>query len=445
MSIWFVTLVRAELSRPPSAAFAQSMARFRLCVLLIVRVAFAVSGFALLGIGAWAQGASSADCNALGSNPLTFVSLPGRPFSTVSTSDGCWLFASIMPGRPTYVNGVVVLRRRGDADIRIDRVVPINGQSVAMTITHDGRLLIDCAGDSVVFLDVQRLIRGDSNPIMAYMSDGIGSETTYVNVTSDDKFLFVSNEGTASISVINLELARKNGFSKDSIVGKIHVGDKPIALSFASNGKLLYTTSEVAPAEWHWPVRCKPESPLAARPTSLRPEGVISVIDVESAEIHPEKAVLAHVPAGCSPVRAALSADSKTIWLTVRNDNALEGFTTAKLITDPQNARVAWVPVGSSPVGLVLVPGTEYALVANSNRFAADANNPQYLDVVDLKRASQESGSAIIGRIQAGAFPREFGHSPDGRTIFLSNFLSQNIEVIDVENLPIEPIGTPRN
>jgi YVTN family beta-propeller protein len=44
-----------------------------------------------------------------------------------------------------------------------------------------------------------------------------------------------------------------------------------------------------------------------------------------------------------------------------------------------------------------------------------------------------------VGSIEAGAFPRQFGSSPDGKTIFLANYLSNTIEVIDAEHLPVKP------
>jgi 6-phosphogluconolactonase (cycloisomerase 2 family) len=40
--------------------------------------------------------------------------------------------------------------------------------------------------------------------------------------------------------------------------------------------------------------------------------------------------------------------------------------------------------------------------------------------------------------VPAGAFPREFGVSPDGRTLFVANYNSNELEVIDLARLPLE-------
>lgn len=34
-------------------------------------------------------------CNVPAKDPITYISLPGHPFSTIATSDGCWLFVSV--------------------------------------------------------------------------------------------------------------------------------------------------------------------------------------------------------------------------------------------------------------------------------------------------------------------------------------------------------------
>jgi hypothetical protein len=41
----------------------------------------------------------------------------------------------------------------------------------------------------------------------------------------------------------------------------------------------------------------------------------------------------------------------------------------------------------------------------------------------------------MLGQITCGAFPREFHLSADGKTLFLTNFLSETLQVIDVGRL----------
>jgi hypothetical protein len=64
-------------------------------------------------------------------------------------------------------------------------------------------------------------------------SDGQSMGSIYANVTSDDKFLFVSEEAASAVTVIDLDHARSARFGAGSIIGKIPVGRAPIALTFS--------------------------------------------------------------------------------------------------------------------------------------------------------------------------------------------------------------------
>jgi hypothetical protein len=189
------------------------------------------------------------------------------------------------------------------------------------------------------------------------------------------------------------------------------VGNGPIALTFSPDGKLLYTTSEGAAAAWKWPRACKQEGrPALVAPRGAElvdPEG--AVVDVARARTDPANAVVAHVPAGCSAVRLAISPDGRRIYVTARNSNAVEVFDTAKLISDPDHSRLGTAPVGEAPVPV----------------------------------AEKEGADAGLGTILSGAFPRELSVSADGHTLFLTNAGSSSIQVIDVDHLPVEPARKP--
>jgi DNA-binding beta-propeller fold protein YncE len=91
-------------------------------------------------------------------------------------------------------------------------------------------------------------------------------------------------------------------------------------------------------------------------------------------------------------------------------------------------------PVGSAPVPVAVIDGGRKLVVGNSNRFAGGAE-PQSLTVLDTAKLAQ-GAAARLGTIPAGAFPREMAVSADGRTLFLTNFGSQTLQVIDVAHLP---------
>lgn len=394
---------------------------------------FAIACFC--GFGVLALGQSN--CNGPAAQPITTIDLPAHPFGIVPTSDGCHLFVSLISANPRSPNGVAVLDRAA-GKLKLRRIASFEDGPTGMVLTHDGQLLIAADNAYVVFLSAKKLLEGDEDPILGYLSDGHDAGSVYVNVTKDDRYLFVSDEDAASISVIDLTKARHNGFKEDAIIGGIPVGTAPIALTFSPDGKLLYTTSELAQDDWKWPTACKPEGADSAKAAPQYPEGAVIVVDVEKAKTNPAHAVISRAPAGCSPVRLALMPSGDTAWVTVRGNNAVAVFDTAKLISDPQHARVATISVGQSPVGVAIVENGKRVLTTNSNRFDAGQKSNQTLTVIDPSR-SAEGAAAILGHVPAGLFPREFAQSPDGKTLFVGNFNSNNIEMIDLAHMPMQP------
>lgn len=401
-----------------------------------LRLAGATALALLCAAAAHAQPQRAAPCNAPMKEPVSFVPLPGHPFSTVSSPDGCWLFVSVTSSNPRSFNGVAVLRRRG-GEITLEKVFPVEAEPTGLTLTHDGKLLVVADGDYVVFMDVARMTGGaGGDPILGYIKDGDFPGSVYVNTTADDKLLFVSDENAQAVTVINLPKARAEGFKESAIIGRIPTGVAPIALTFSPDGRWLYTTSQRAPESLKWPIECKPEGldPATAQPRF--PQGAILVVDVAKAATDPANSIAARVQAGCSPVRLAISPDGSRAYVTARNSNALLAFDTAKFHTDAATARVGTVPVGSSPVGVAVVNEGRQVFVSNSNRFARDQTVRQTLTVIDAARVG-EGAAAVQGSVPAGLFPREFGRSSDGQTLFVSNYISSELEVIDLKRMPV--------
>ena len=376
-------------------------------------------------------------CNDAPASPVTFVPLPGHPFSTVASPDGCWLFVSLTTANPKSEDGVALLRRsRGQ--VEVVKVFSVEGEPTGMTLTHDGKLLVVANGEYVVFMDAAKMIAGGAgDPVLGYIRDDENyAGSVYVNTTADDRLLFISDEAVQAITVVDLPKARAEGFKESAIIGKIPVGRAPIALTFSPDGRWLYTTSQIAPEDYKWPIECKPEGADPATAQPRFPQGAIIVVDVERARRDPANSVAAKVPAGCSPVRLAITPGGERVFVTARNSNALLGFDTSKFADDPAHALVGSVPVGTSPVGVAVTNEGKLVFVTNSNRFSKERNARQTITVIDASKVGA-GASAIMGSIPAGAFPREFGHSPDGRTLFAANYNTSELQVIDLARLPL--------
>ena len=350
----------------------------------------------------------------------------------IPSKDGCWVFVSLT-GRDEN-SGIAVLKRSG-GKMELVRVVPFPSSPTGITLTHDGKLLIGAATTATVIADVKKMTEGAPDAMAGSISGGRGS--IYANTTDDDRLLFVAEEYGQSITVIDLERARRNRYAPDAVIGKVPVGLAPIALTFSPDNKWLYTTSQLALPDWNWPKACKPEGAPAPDSVITNPEGAVIVIDVTRARTDPAHAVVARVPAGCSPVRMTSSPKGDRIYVSARNSNAVLEFDTAKLVPDGAHAMVGIAPVGDAPVPVMTVDKGRRLLVGNSNRFAG-RGEPQSLTVLDTAKISQGL-AAVQGIIPAGSFPREMAVSSDGRTLFLTNFGSSSLQVLDIDHLPIDP------
>lgn len=399
-------------------------------VLLVAGPALAQSGAAL----------QADNCNVPTPDPITFVSLPGHPFGSAVTRDGCWVFVSISDAKAAPKNGIAVLRRSA-GNITLDKVVPLKDVPLGLALTHDQKLLVVANSSDVTYLDVSRLISGSLSPLVGTLHDKNSPGSIEASITADDKLLFISNEWNETISVINLQKVRDANFTVDGMVGGIPVGRNPIAMVFSPDEKLLYTISEGAPHSAKWIPQCSVERqrlPARRRGFGATPnmtEGAVTVVDVDRARRQPERSVAATVPAGCIPVRAAISPGGEYLYVTNRGGDALRVFDTARLASG-SSALVKEIHVGPEPVPVAVTDQGKKVLVGNSHRFGASEQEKQDITVIDTTQISFGK-AAILGKVPAGGFPREFSQSADGKTLFLANFNSNSLEVIDVPKLPL--------
>jgi DNA-binding beta-propeller fold protein YncE len=258
----------------------------------------------------------------------------------------------------------------------------------------------------------------------------------YANVTPDDRWLFLSDESTRTISVVDLRIARASGFDSSAVVGQVPVGRAPIALTFSQDHRFLYTTSQVAPSTYGWQPVCTPPPSEVARQGSSYAQGAILVVDVARATHDPVNAVIGAVPAGCNPVRLVTSPSGDIAYVTARSDNMVLAFDTGQLLADPARALMGRVPVGDAPVGVAVFDDGARLAVTNSNRFG-DNNAAQSLTIIDTKKISSGK-DAIVGSVPAGVFPRELRVTEDQQALLLTNFGSKTLAVIDVTRLPLD-------
>lgn len=369
------------------------------------------TGLISLALPLWLLGAAQAhaDCNQPAADAALQVSLPGHPFSAIPAADGCTIFVSLT-AKPSRL--IVLKRDNGAVSVLHD--LPAEGMLTGMALSPDGRFLAAANGAGVTLFDTAKLISGADKPALGYLNDKSGAGSIYAAFSPDQHLLFVSDERNQSITVYDFAgLFTGKG---TEAVGEIRTGNAPVGLAFSPDGKLLYSTSEVA----YSGAECSEGGGRSHGP------GALMVIDVAKAAAAPADAVLARTQAGCSPVRVALSADGARAYVSARGQNMLMVFDTAKLLTGGE-ALAQKITVGVAPVGVAAGKGKVF--VTNSDRFGGSST--QSVSVLNEADLSQPQAN-----IPAGGFPRELKLTADGKTLLVTNFATQTLELVDLARLP---------
>ncbi len=231
------------------------------------------------------------------------------------------------------------------------------------------------------------------------------------------------------MQVSDLAKALSAGFRAPGVeVGTIPTGLSPVGEAVSPDGRWLYVTSINLTASANGPAHQKGcPGDQGAAPGNLR------TISIATAERDPAGARPRTALAGSTPVRVVLSGNGGQAWVAAQGSNRLLGLATEKLQAGKQalDADVRDRVRSDRPD-----PGRRqrWAVVADSNRYSSASFTPQRLDVVSTS-AALAGKPALTGKIPAGVWPRQFGLSPDGRTLYVTNYASAELETISVPAL----------
>jgi DNA-binding beta-propeller fold protein YncE len=279
----------------------------------------------------------------------------------------------------------------------------VPGAGKGDAITHDGRYLLAAAGGGAVVISTARALAG-APPVVGRLHGSPGmSGAAEVALSPDDRYAFVTVQDNSALAVFNLQTALATNFANSGPVGDVRVGAHPAGLAVAGN--FLFVMNEGAG---------------------------ITVVSMSTAERDPVRAVVHTVAAGCGPARA-MAAGHGQLWVTAACSDALLGFSTAKLVSDPAHALIARVQVGEQPLGLALIAGGGRIVVVDSDQGLVRGKFAS-LAVVDTRKAL-DGQPAVIGYIRTGALPREAALEQDGRTLLVTVTNSGRVQAVDLRTL----------
>ena len=139
----------------------------------------------------------------------------------------------------------------------------------------------------------------------------------------------------------------------------------------------------------------------------------------------PRHAAVAAFPAGCNPVRVAVSPAGNEVWVTARGSDALLRFPVDDLLASSHAGRYAKFAVGISPIGLAVRPDGRQVWVALSHRFGKRVMG-------QLAGVALEANTSSVKLMSAPAsgFPRELAFLHDGRTLVATLFSARRVEFL---------------
>jgi DNA-binding beta-propeller fold protein YncE len=346
------------------------------------------------------------------------VAVDGRPFAAVPSDDGCWLFVSLSDRRG---HGSLAVLRNVQGSFAVARTVALSDAAFGEALSPDGQMLAVTTRDGVDLLDTSRLEQSAADPLITRLRDS-GAGPVYDVISRDDRLLFVSDELAHRISVFNLSMARDPHYRSDALIGHIPMASDPVGLAISPDGKWLYATNEVARRTADFPDRCT----TPVRGGRHHPVGLLLKIDVAKAAIEPRNSILIAIPAGCDPVRVAVSPTGQTLWVTARGDDALLRIAASGLGAGNGQIETDSFHVGAEPVGVAIRPDDKQVWVALSARFESDKDAG--LAAIDDADGLDGNGTTKLMTVSARGFPREACFMPDGRTLVVTLFRTRAIE-----------------
>ena len=338
---------------------------------------------------------------------VTTTSVSGQPAGVVVSPDGGWVFAAL-------ANGELGCLKRTGAALTFDHGISVTtGETpFGLAKSPDGTMLAMSLSDEIALFDVAQAEANTSGALLGYVTTMSVMKTSIdVTFSSDGAFAFVALEYDEEVAVVNI--------TQKTYVGAIPIaGNAVTSVVLSPDGKTLYVTDEEA------------KEFAAANPSPAQDQivGNVNVIDVATAETSPATAVVGRAFVGRAPVRARVSADGSTLWVTARGSNALLALDTQNLLSTTCNPLLSMTAVGPAPVGLAILDGGKVVAVADSNRFL-EPTMDQTVMFVGVSSAS------VLGQVTVGAFPREI--DADTSDLFVSNYDSESVSGMVLGQLPL--------
>jgi DNA-binding beta-propeller fold protein YncE len=274
----------------------------------------------------------------------------------------------------------------------------------SVDVIKDGDALKQVPDNKIYVIDIK------SNPPKLLDTITGGKQPSGLSISPDGSLALVANRGDKSLTV----LAIKGAAVKP--IGSVDMGDEVTSVAFTPDGKRALTTKFAA--------------------------NKVSILDIDGTKVTYNKLDL---PAGGWPYNVAVTPDGK---LALTSDNGAAGSsdgnvdTTSVIDLEAQPPRVIdRVVVGDGPEGLAISPKGNLAisliLAGSNNKPAYFYHHNGHATVlrIDGKKVTK------VREIEVGGLPEAIAFTPDGRYVYIGNYLDKDISILKVNGNDIVDTG----
>lgn len=283
----------------------------------------------------------------------------------------------------------------------------------------------------------------------------LATSLVWAEASADEAF--VANQSSDDLTIVDLSTMKA--------VATLPIGGKPAGVAVARDGSRACVTSpegkylSVIDARER---RVAKKIPVEGGPlgVAFSPKGMIYVADMfgrRLIEIDPETEQKREVAVGAMPSGVAPTPDGQFVLVADRDDNALSVIDAASF------TRLAVIPVGRHPFGVTIDAQGQRAYTAN-----VESDDVSVVDLATRKTVAtiavgkrpysvalaqgrgfvaDQYGESVsvfdektlqpVSRIKVGEYPESVAASRDGKTIYVTNWFSNELWSIDARSLNV--------
>ncbi|HEY7581801.1 MAG TPA: beta-propeller fold lactonase family protein [Acetobacteraceae bacterium] len=274
----------------------------------------------------------------------------------------------------------------------------------SMTVSEENGVRKLTPTDKLFVIDLK------ANPPKLAQTVTVGRQPSGLSISPKGDMALVANRGDGTISVLKIDGTTVT-----------QTGTLPIS-------------SGVSHVEF------TPDGKHALAPKS--PENKVALLDIDGDKVSYNKL---DIPTYAFPYNVVVSPDSK-LALTADNgnngssDGSLDAVTVIDLAAAHPHA-IAHVTVGDAPEGLAISPNGNVAAALNVD--GSNLKGQWFYHPNGSVTVLSIQGKAVspVGTVEVGALPEGIAFTPDGRYLYVGNFIDQDVSILKVDGTSITDTG----